>query len=205
MSCWLHRVHMHALLTYWGYVRDDSRFAPSQWETALLCKHLSHWLGASLELALYVINASHPLVIAFLKHLKRYQGKQVSQAGISNCIPQRTVGCNYLSLSEIPSFILNQSPHIISGARERWVAITLAVWHPINTLKPDQIYFEIHFIERNVGTMIKKSLNLVTEAWTGNMSTLVEVMTRSYFTEAWTKYLILRGALVIFCEHTLSC
>ena len=29
--------------------------------------------------------------------------KQVSQAGINNCIPQNTVGCNYLSLSEIPA------------------------------------------------------------------------------------------------------
>ena len=32
----------------------------------------------------------------------RFQ-KQVSQAGISNYIPQFTVGCNYLSLSEIPA------------------------------------------------------------------------------------------------------
>ena len=27
----------------------DSRFAPSQWETALLCNDVSHWLDASLE------------------------------------------------------------------------------------------------------------------------------------------------------------
>ena len=32
--------------------RADSRFAPSQWETALLCNAISHWLGASLESAL---------------------------------------------------------------------------------------------------------------------------------------------------------
>ena len=32
--------------------RDDSRFAPSQWETALLCNDISHWLGASLESAM---------------------------------------------------------------------------------------------------------------------------------------------------------
>ena len=32
--------------------RADSRFAPSQWETALLCKDVSHWLGAILESAL---------------------------------------------------------------------------------------------------------------------------------------------------------
>ena len=37
---------------YTCYTRDDSRFAPSQWETALLCNEVSHWLGASLESAL---------------------------------------------------------------------------------------------------------------------------------------------------------
>ena len=29
--------------------RADSRFALSQWETALLCNDVSHWLGASLD------------------------------------------------------------------------------------------------------------------------------------------------------------
>ena len=42
---------------YCTYTRADSRFAPSQWETALLCNDVSHWLGASLESALYT-NAS---------------------------------------------------------------------------------------------------------------------------------------------------
>ena len=31
------------------YYRTYSRFAPSQWETALLCNDVFHWLGASLE------------------------------------------------------------------------------------------------------------------------------------------------------------
>ena len=31
--------------------RADSRSAPSQWETALLCNDVSHWRGASLESA----------------------------------------------------------------------------------------------------------------------------------------------------------
>ena len=31
---------------------SDSRLVPSQWETALLCNDVSHWLGASLESAL---------------------------------------------------------------------------------------------------------------------------------------------------------
>ena len=33
-------------------LRADSRFAPSQWETAFLCNGISHWLGANLESAL---------------------------------------------------------------------------------------------------------------------------------------------------------
>ena len=33
--------------------RADSRFVPSQWEPALLCNDLSHWLDVSLELALH--------------------------------------------------------------------------------------------------------------------------------------------------------
>ena len=32
--------------------RAYSRFAPSQWETVLLCNDVSHWLGATLESAL---------------------------------------------------------------------------------------------------------------------------------------------------------
>ena len=38
------------ILMWWN--RVDSRFAPSQWETALLCNDVSHWLGANLESAL---------------------------------------------------------------------------------------------------------------------------------------------------------
>ena len=37
--------------------RADSRFAPSQWESALLCNDVSHWLGASIELPLKYIRS----------------------------------------------------------------------------------------------------------------------------------------------------
>ena len=45
------------VLNYWFYVRiamyprADSSFAPSQWEPALLCNDVSHWLGANLDSA----------------------------------------------------------------------------------------------------------------------------------------------------------
>ena len=31
------------------YIRAECGFAPSQWEMALLCNNVSHWLGVSLE------------------------------------------------------------------------------------------------------------------------------------------------------------
>ena len=37
------------------HCRADSRFAPSQWETSLQSNNVSHWLGASLESALYFL------------------------------------------------------------------------------------------------------------------------------------------------------
>ena len=40
--------------------RADSRFTPSQWETAFLCNNVSHWLGATLESALHSINTLRP-------------------------------------------------------------------------------------------------------------------------------------------------
>ena len=39
-------------------VSADSRFVPSQWETASLCNVVSHWLAAKLESALSVLQHS---------------------------------------------------------------------------------------------------------------------------------------------------
>ena len=39
-------------LQAWYNFRVDSKFTPSQWETALLCNDVSHWLGGSLESSL---------------------------------------------------------------------------------------------------------------------------------------------------------
>ena len=46
--------------TVWSQynIRTYSRFAPSQWEMALLCNDVSHWLGASLESVLQHRNDS---------------------------------------------------------------------------------------------------------------------------------------------------
>ena len=39
--------------------RDDSRLAPSQWETSLQSNAVSHWLGANLESALLWLSAAY--------------------------------------------------------------------------------------------------------------------------------------------------
>ena len=44
--------------------RADSRFAPSRWETALLCNDVSHWLGANRESTLeYAFPICHKNII----------------------------------------------------------------------------------------------------------------------------------------------
>ena len=44
--------------------RADSRFAPSRWETALLCNDVSYWLGANLESTLeYAFPICHKNII----------------------------------------------------------------------------------------------------------------------------------------------
>ena len=48
-------------------VRANYRFVPSQWETALLCNDVSHWLGANLESALPVIRTEQGSVSGFWK------------------------------------------------------------------------------------------------------------------------------------------
>ena len=49
-------------------IRADSRFAPSQWETALQSNAVSHWLGASLESVLIIDNTvqCHYNTVSFL-------------------------------------------------------------------------------------------------------------------------------------------
>ena len=77
--------------------RVDSRFAPSQWESALLCNDISHWLGASLISALY----KHSSVFiysnkrTYLVHLRTPWAKEIDNILINVkqcnvCIPWTT-------------------------------------------------------------------------------------------------------------------
>ena len=51
--CFIRTYRLRSVYQHGPYdIRADSRFAPSQWETALLCNDVSHWLIASLESAM---------------------------------------------------------------------------------------------------------------------------------------------------------
>ena len=54
--------------------RADSRLAPSQWETALLCTDVSHWLVANLQSALSYI--CKVMVLLYYTYLSHPTGKQ---------------------------------------------------------------------------------------------------------------------------------
>ena len=57
LCCFIAKKVHNPLLWNQGLFRDDSRIAPSQWETALLCNDVSHWLDARLESALLFSSA----------------------------------------------------------------------------------------------------------------------------------------------------
>ena len=54
------------LMDVWWVCRADSRCAPSQWETALLCNDISHWQDASLESVLGVLWMCYGCVMGVL-------------------------------------------------------------------------------------------------------------------------------------------
>ena len=84
--------------------RDDSTdVGPTLGQPTLLCgwifPSLLEWANCTLKEMPY--RSCYFIVMPHIGGL--WCKKQVSQAGISNCIPQFTVGCNYLFLPEIPA------------------------------------------------------------------------------------------------------
>ena len=49
------QMHPYSCILLRYKIRADSWFAPSQWETALLCSDVSHWLGANLGSVLKIM------------------------------------------------------------------------------------------------------------------------------------------------------
>ena len=54
----------------------DFRFATNQWETALLCNDVSHWLGTNLESALWMWSLSLSMSSKFEKHIMELGAEQ---------------------------------------------------------------------------------------------------------------------------------
>ena len=70
--------------------RADSRFASSQWETVLLFNGVSHWLGASLESALWWAAVSTPNGDVILTSWWRHQMETFS-ALLAFCVQKSPV------------------------------------------------------------------------------------------------------------------
>ena len=77
----------------------NSRFAPSQWETALLCNDISHWLGANLESALNYIRSDLIFSVLWMTVLRKYLPWET-------CVIIIWVMDDYLCLTPIASFNL---------------------------------------------------------------------------------------------------
>ena len=54
-ALYIHSIWSNDELVYWRICRADSRFGPSQWEMAIRCNDVSHWLAASLGSALICV------------------------------------------------------------------------------------------------------------------------------------------------------
>ena len=115
--------------------------------------YVNHWSLFSTVCYVVLCYNSSLLYIAYMNWGFWCQ-KQVSHTGISNCIPQSTVGCNYLSLPEIPASgakVLNH-PWLLADAEIifEWTAKVTS----ITTYKSVIKYQEIHnFSNRHINIL----------------------------------------------------
>ena len=111
------------------FIRCDFRFAPSQWETALLCNDVSYWLGASLESTL-VMMVSYRHLCACVEIFNHRDGL------VCICTFAVTSAINPLARRYAGTSVLSRSPGVrvcdlascISGAFINQV--TLTTWWP---------------------------------------------------------------------------
>ena len=117
------RRHESSYVVMTGFVmsRADSRFAPSQWNNALICNDVSHWLGASLESALISMyrykrkNREYDIIEAGWRICGSGNGDIIaSNKGLSpvRCTPSVRVS------RDVPPFI---PPFFTTGTHSGWV------------------------------------------------------------------------------------
>ena len=88
--------------------RADSRFAPSQWETALLRNNVSHWLGANLEPALMAYQA-------MLTHLSLNKMAAILQLMFFRCIfvNEKFYILTKISLKFVPKGLIDNNASLV--------------------------------------------------------------------------------------------
>ena len=104
----------------WNTIRVDSRFALSQWETALLCNAISHWLGASLESALY--HALHRKY-RFSFHPDKYVIYKQTSAILQVCTRsvRRPLYSHRISFNQ--AFLIWYAVRIITIMKNMWISM----------------------------------------------------------------------------------
>ena len=89
----LRNVQNSTLLALCASTRADSGFAPSQWEMALLCNDVSHWLGAKLKSVL--IDAGEGELLTSSRDPSQYKDN-LSRYGYSHYKDKMVIRPSYL-------------------------------------------------------------------------------------------------------------
>ena len=89
---------LHTHLT--SYLRDQSRYAPSQWETSLHCNDVSHWLGTHLGQSLLPHSPTWPNLLTdwltdWLANWLAYWWTASSCKSASNAVAMYSTWCTY--------------------------------------------------------------------------------------------------------------
>ena len=111
--------HIHLSMTVMAHImlfRADFRFAPSQWETALLCNDVSYWLGASLDSALLLLRKHQLRRNKLVDHSYNDIYQIFIWSGNTRAKPHgvllKWTGVLQREGSTPPPFVPNSSPHI---------------------------------------------------------------------------------------------
>ena len=88
---------------YVGY-KADARFEPSQWETALLCNDVFHWLGASLESALWVCCDSIFFIMSIKPGSSLYKKEKMAV---------EIIRCHHLTSTSATTYVTNTKQRTI--------------------------------------------------------------------------------------------
>ena len=114
-------------LTQDTYYRADFRLAPSQWETSLQSNAVSHWLGATLESALYYLHC---------------RVRILSSSRIYRCYAEFILGINFFL--HLLSFLCPEKVQVVEILSRRWQKIYLT--HCVLVIPNDYIEWGQHWL-----------------------------------------------------------